>query len=268
LVVDFEGNSRSIEEIEVGDYVLAQSEFDAAGTLELKRVEEKFVRVAPVMELVVRGQVITTTAEHPFYVAGEERFVPAGELTLDDRLVDSQGGSLAIDAIRVTDRLITVYNLRVADFHTYFVGGKLWKFDAWVHNAGKIDYVGGVKAPKGTFETLTHRNGVFEVVTQQGISGTTRGAHRASANRALLEAIDCDPNFARQLGEILGVDDVAAYMRSGRSGLLNPPGTEWHHPIQNPAVMQLLRREVHRHPELQAILHPDNIGGFGTHFGN
>jgi hypothetical protein len=31
LVVDFEGNSRSIEEIEVGDYVLARSEFDAAG---------------------------------------------------------------------------------------------------------------------------------------------------------------------------------------------------------------------------------------------
>ena len=135
LVVDFEGNSRSIEEIEVGDYVLARSEFDAAGPLELKRVEEKFVRVAPVMELVVRGQVITTTAEHPLYVAGEERFVPAGELTLEDQLVDSQGRPIAIDAIRVTDRLITVYNLRVADFHTYFVGGKLWQFDAWVHNA-------------------------------------------------------------------------------------------------------------------------------------
>jgi hypothetical protein len=124
LVVDFEGNSRSIEDIEVGDDVLARSEFDAAGPLELKRVEEKFVRVAPVMELVVRGQVITTTAEHPFYVAGEERFVPAGELTLEDQLVDSQGRPIAIDAIRVTDRLITVYNLRVADFHTYFVGGK------------------------------------------------------------------------------------------------------------------------------------------------
>jgi RHS repeat-associated protein len=142
LVVDFEGNSRSIEDIEVGDYVLARSEFDAAGPLELKRVEEKFVRVAPVMELVVRGQVITTTAEHPFYVAGEERFVPAGELTLEDQLVDSQGRPIAIDAIRVTDRLITVYNLRVADFHTYFVGGKLWQFDAWVHNAGE-PYVTG-----------------------------------------------------------------------------------------------------------------------------
>jgi hypothetical protein len=56
-------------------------------------------------------------------------------LTLEDSLVDSQGRPVAIDAIRVTDRLITVYNLGVADFHTYFVGGKLWQFDAWVHNA-------------------------------------------------------------------------------------------------------------------------------------
>ena len=132
-MVDFEGNSRSIEDIEVGDDVLARSEIDAAGPLELNHLEEKFFRVAPVMELVVRGQVITTTAEHPFYVAGEERFVPVGELTLEDQLVDSQGRPIAIDAIRVTDRLITVYNLRVADFHTYFVGGKLWQFDAWVH---------------------------------------------------------------------------------------------------------------------------------------
>jgi len=88
-----------------------------------------------VMELVVRGQAITTKAEHPFYVEGKERFLPAGELTLEDQLVDSQGGSLTIDAIRVTDRLIIVYNLRVADFHTYFVGGKLWEFDAWVQDA-------------------------------------------------------------------------------------------------------------------------------------
>jgi hypothetical protein len=57
-------------------------------------------------------------------------------LTLDDELVDSQGRPISIDAIRMTDRLITVYNLRVADFLTYFVGGKLWQFDAWVHNAG------------------------------------------------------------------------------------------------------------------------------------
>ncbi len=27
-----------------------------------------------------------------------------------------------------------VYNLRVADFHTYFVGGEDWSFSVWVHN--------------------------------------------------------------------------------------------------------------------------------------
>jgi hypothetical protein len=38
LVVDFEGNSRSIEDIEVGDHVPARSEFDAGGPQELKQV--------------------------------------------------------------------------------------------------------------------------------------------------------------------------------------------------------------------------------------
>ncbi len=59
------------------------------------------------IELVVRGQIITTTAEHPFYVASEERFVRAGELTLVDSLFDSQGEAIAIDAIRVADPLIS-----------------------------------------------------------------------------------------------------------------------------------------------------------------
>jgi hypothetical protein len=51
LVVDLEGNSKPIEEIQEGDSVLARSEFDPQGPLELKRVEEKFVRTAAVMEL-------------------------------------------------------------------------------------------------------------------------------------------------------------------------------------------------------------------------
>ena len=43
IVVDLDGNSRADDELEVGDLVLARSEFDPAGPLELKRVEEKFV---------------------------------------------------------------------------------------------------------------------------------------------------------------------------------------------------------------------------------
>jgi hypothetical protein len=122
-------------------------------------------------------------------------------------------------------------------------------------------------SPNPIPENLTHQNDVYEILTKEAISGTTRGAHRAAANRTLLKAIQADPQFARQLSEILKVDDVAAHMTSGRSALRNPPGTEWHHPIDNPCVMELLRRNVHRHPELRQILHPDNVGGFGAFFG-
>jgi len=75
IVVDLVGNSRAVDELEVGDLVLARSEFDPAGPLELKRVEEKFVRTSVVMELVVRGRSIKTTVEHPFYVPAQNDFV-------------------------------------------------------------------------------------------------------------------------------------------------------------------------------------------------
>jgi hypothetical protein len=150
LVIDLDGNSRPIEQFEVGDVVLARSEFDAEGPLELKRVEEKFVRTAVVMELVVGGQSIKTTAEHPFYVPAKEAFVPAGELQVGDQLISHDGGLIPITSIDMTGQLTTVYNLRVADFHTYFVGSSLWGFDVWVHNANYI-------APK---EALTQGTGM------------------------------------------------------------------------------------------------------------
>ena len=30
-------------------------------------------------------------------------------------------------------RVVTVYNLRVADFHTYFVGSRDWSWSVWAH---------------------------------------------------------------------------------------------------------------------------------------
>ena len=142
LVVDMEGNSRPIDEIEVGDFVLARSEFDPDGPLELKRVEEKFVRTSVVMELVVHGQSIKTTAEHPFFVPVQGKFVAAGELQVGEQLVGHDGKLVQIESIGSTGEVTTVYNLRVADFHTYFVGGGLWGFDVWVHNASYQTHVG------------------------------------------------------------------------------------------------------------------------------
>ncbi len=181
LVVDLDCSSRPIEEIEVGEFVLARSEFDPEGPLELKRVEEKFVRTAVVMELVIEGQSIKTTAEHPFYVPARQAFVPAGELKAGDKLVSHDGRLIEIASVCSTDAVATVYNLRVANHHTYFVGGTIWGWDVWVHNA---DYV----VPKGSplfpnSKQIEYGDGLSTIAKER----RTAGGIRSGANVAVYE---------------------------------------------------------------------------------
>ncbi|MBW3695094.1 type IV secretion protein Rhs [Vibrio sp. T187] len=116
---------------------------------------------------------------------------------------------------------------------------------------------------KGT--RVTKRGGFHEVLTDAPISGTTRSAHRNSANKALANALENDSSFAKGMNNLLD-KDILQHMKSGKSGLKNPPGTEWHHPKGNPGSMQLLRKEVHRDKSLQNVLHKDGTGGFADHF--
>jgi hypothetical protein len=166
LVVDLEGNSKPIEEIQVGEMVLARNEFEPHGPLELKRVEELFTRTSPIIELEIGGQKIGTTDEHPFYVPAREAFVPTRELQVGDQLVSHDGRLLRIDAIHSSLQIATVYNLRVADYHTYFVGSDEWGFSVWAHNVCKFTKIDGEGKPiftsglKGRreFETLRKAN--------------------------------------------------------------------------------------------------------------
>jgi hypothetical protein len=107
-----------------------------AQPLAWKRVEERFERVGLVCELEVSGgRRIGTTAEHPFYVAGKG-WRAAGELQPGDRILGlgPQEG-VAVVAVRATGRWVPLYNLRIADYHTYFVGDRDWEGAVWAHNA-------------------------------------------------------------------------------------------------------------------------------------
>jgi hypothetical protein len=69
------------------------------------------------------GEVIKTTAYHPFYVDGKD-WVRAGDLSIGDKISTLDGGTITIVGIS-SERFaepVVVYNLTVADFHTYFVG--------------------------------------------------------------------------------------------------------------------------------------------------
>ncbi len=117
-------------------------------------------------------------------------------------------------------------------------------------------------------EQLLTKGGRYEALSEAPVSGTSRSAHRAAANRHFLQTLEETPSFADYLSKELG-KEVAAHMKSGRSGLRNPPGTEWHHPLENPDVMYLLRRQVHRNPELRGILNDaEGSGGYARHYGS
>ncbi|MHB1423875.1 MAG: polymorphic toxin-type HINT domain-containing protein [Gemmataceae bacterium] len=113
--------SKPIEQFRVGDLLLSRSEDDPEGRLEAKAVEEVFVRTARIMRLGVRGQLIKTTAEHPFWVKGKG-WLSAAELQVGELLSSHDGQWVAVEAVSDNGDYEPVYNVRVADYHTYFVG--------------------------------------------------------------------------------------------------------------------------------------------------
>lgn len=137
---------RVIEEIAVGETVWSRDEWNPAAPVEAKVVEEVFQRFARVMDLRVAGRVIRTTGEHPLYAAVLGWTEASSMTTGMELLTDTADWEV-------------VYNLRVADHHTYFVGDDDWR---WAHNAylGLSDSVvrqegmGYAELARGWWDTL------------------------------------------------------------------------------------------------------------------
>lgn len=80
------------------------------------------------------GGSVFVTAEHPYYVLNKAKFVPVEELQVGDRFRDFEGKELVFHGKRLIRSMpgdpFKVYNIEVADNHTYFAG----KESVWVHN--------------------------------------------------------------------------------------------------------------------------------------
>lgn len=74
-------------------------------------------------------EIIETTPEHPFYTA-EGEWVAASALQAGDRLRRADGSYGRVNAVEFVESLQMMYNLTVAEAHTYFVGESRWL----VHN--------------------------------------------------------------------------------------------------------------------------------------
>lgn len=122
-----------IEQIKAGDYVLSKDESDVGGKVERKRVEATSRNYAELIHLHVGGRTIRATAEHPFFVQGVG-WTPLGEIRVGDLIATDEGSWIPVESVVASGKIEPVYNFSVANFHTYFVGGRTWSFAVWTHN--------------------------------------------------------------------------------------------------------------------------------------
>ena len=134
LVLTPEGHT-AIEDLKPGDLVMSRPEDNNGTAVPTPQVvEEVFTREGQLFEVEIAGRLLRTTPEHPFFVQGQG-WTAAGELQPGQLLSTESGEWLPVESVIDTGQTATVYNFRVADFHTYFVGGEDWTFSVWVHNA-------------------------------------------------------------------------------------------------------------------------------------
>jgi RHS repeat-associated protein len=125
---------KAIEDFRPGDWVLSAPEHHPDGAVEPRQVEEVLTSHGHLISLHIGKEIVRTTKEHPFYVK-DRGWVLAGTLEKGQRLRSDDGRWLPIDAVIDNGEEAAVYNLRVADYHTYFVGSRSWGFSIWAHNA-------------------------------------------------------------------------------------------------------------------------------------
>ena len=159
----------TVEQIKCGDLVHSRDESDPSGAIEAKVVEELFVTVAPVLDLRIKGRTISTTGGHPFY-AQDRGWVPASELEPGEHVLALSGEWLQVEGVDDVGHVTTVYNFRVADHHTYFVGCEEWGWSLWAHNA--------YQKPNRTTEWSVERavarasHNTFGTFHKSGVDGT------------------------------------------------------------------------------------------------
>jgi len=223
LVAASEG-LRPIETIGVGDTVWSRDE--ETGETALRSVARVFVTPdAKLVEIAVQAltgaeETLSATREHPFWVKARG-WVAAHALQPGDELASLSGRLLTVAHVRAVPDRETVYNLEVAEFHTYFVG----EVGAWVHNA----CTGTARAPRNA-----HLAGKTHPVT--GVPFDKAGYPDFKAAGVVRAEVKITPTGSRA-GDFRAANREAGFSET-------PDDFTWHH-HQDGTTMQLVPEDVH-----------------------
>jgi hypothetical protein len=130
-----ENGEQPIGDLGIGDYILAYDEkTGSTGYYPIEAVLEHNDAVTE--RVVVDGEEVVTTPEHPFYTA-EGGWTDAKDLESGDHLRKADGSYGVVETVTFEDSPRRMYNLTVGTAHTFFVGEGQWL----VHNTCK--WLGG-----------------------------------------------------------------------------------------------------------------------------
>ncbi|GLF93031.1 polymorphic toxin-type HINT domain-containing protein [Streptomyces yaizuensis] len=132
-----DGTTKDIEDVEVGDMVMAldpeKGEWGSRAVTHLIRTDAD--RKLNKLSIATEGgvQPLIATDEHPFWSPSERRWVNAVDLKAGMTLLTNVGTTVLVTANRAYAERVKTYNLTVDDLHTYYVvsGGTA----LLVHNA-------------------------------------------------------------------------------------------------------------------------------------
>ena len=217
---------KNIEDIEVGDKVLAKDENNPDGELAYKEVTALYRNQRDdIIKLHVGERIIETTDNHPFWVEGKG-WVFADELQVGDKLQKADGSNLTIDKVEFVklDEPVTVYNFTVEDYHTYY----MTDIGIWVHNTNCMDsksaskiISGAARKGSGLKDDKYHRAASFLSEDQLAKGTTFNVIGKDKISRTLLQ-VNGKFNGKKGIFEyLIDVDGKVSHQRFKVGGVIN-----------------------------------------------
>jgi hypothetical protein len=171
-----------------------------------------------ICEILIGGRKIVTTPEHPFWVMNRG-WVDAAHLEEGQLIASHDGQWTKVEAVDGGTTIGHVYNMRVAEWHTYFVGEENWGFSVWAHNA---NYAKGAAKSSPSQGSYYEGDGSFR--TPDGKFAARTGVVPGSPAVDRAEAIINSREGYRVVGREISVRDADGTLRRYDLVATNPKG--------------------------------------------
>ncbi|WP_412748237.1 polymorphic toxin-type HINT domain-containing protein [Krasilnikovia sp. M28-CT-15] len=149
-----EHTTKKIKDLRAGDEVFATD--PETGDHGLRTVDIVWVHKDDLYTLIVNGERLTTTEDHPFWNDTDQQWERADQLDVGDRLRTPDGAAARVDGFTTaTHHIADAYNLTIDGIHTYYV--LAGNTPVLVHNDGEYPTSGTIVS-RGTMKIQIYAN--------------------------------------------------------------------------------------------------------------